>query len=434
VTERRSRRQVSVRRRPWLAVTVGLLGLGAAVAVPLLAVEATQTLSDSTVGEIEAPLRIDRLPDTPAALVAAVDENDQVASLTVFAGSPSGQGGTIIVVPAGTAVGEAGVATKVRLASLYGPGDDGRAALSGGVEEMLGITLNDTLVVDEAGLAALLAPYGPFDAELPSAVSDSERNGEAEVVLDAGERQLSVEEAARVLTAVPVNESEIVRLPDVTAVWQAVADAVGDGVAASGVSGERTTDAPSLVRHVFAGPVRVRALGASPVLDLAANPDEVDLLEVDGIEALLLVGRVLPGAASPVSSGLRIKLVDATDRRGALEDAVLLLTYFGVAVVWIDDAPAQPATVVHYRSADDVAVFRELENVFGPVQLEPADRPVEGVDATITLGQNFPEFPADGGPITVDTTVAASPATFSLEPEDTVDAGDGGDDEDGDDG
>ena len=65
------RRRVSVRRRPWLALGAGLLGLGAAVAIPLLAVAATHTLSDSTVGEIVTPTPIDNLPDTPAALVGA---------------------------------------------------------------------------------------------------------------------------------------------------------------------------------------------------------------------------------------------------------------------------------------------------------------------------------------------------------------------------
>jgi hypothetical protein len=426
-TARRGRR-VSVRRRPWLALGVGLLGVGAAVAVPLLAMAASHTLSDSTVGEIVVPAPLQRLPDTPAVLVAGIDESGQVATLAVFAGSPTGAGGTIIVVPAGSGVEVPGRTTKARLGSLYAPGEEGLTALTGGVEDLLGITLNGSVALDEAGLAALLEPYGPFDVDLPGAQSDSVA-GAPEVVVEAGATQLSAAEAARVLTALPTAESEVLRLPNVAATWQGIARAVGDGISAEGPDAA-ADDALTEVREVFSGSVGVRAVSAAPVLDLALNPDEVDLLEVDGVEILELVSRVLPGAASPVSSGLRIKLVDATGRPGAIDDAVLLMTYFGVAVVWIEDAPEQATTEVRYGNPDDVGVIRELESVFGPSQLAPAERPIEGIDATITLGRTFPEFPAEGGPITVETTVPASPVTFTLEPDATDDEdGTGGDDE-----
>jgi hypothetical protein len=423
----RRRRQISVRRRPWLAAGIGVLGVGAAVAVPLLAVEATHTLSDSTAGEIAAPTPVDRLPDTPAALVAAVDENGEIASLAVFAGAPSGQGGTVILVPAGSAVTAPGVATRVRLGSRYTASDGGEEELIRGVEELLGITLSESVVLDEAGLVELLEPYGPFRTTLPATVSDSVRGGPAEPVFEAGTHELSAQDAARVLTAAPAAESEVIRYPAVESVWKAVAAAVGDGI---GAPGSKEDDAVGHVRRVFAGPARVRAVGAVPVFDLAANPDELDLLEVDAGEVLQLVARVLPGAASPVSSGLRVKLVDATGRGGAISDAVTFLTYFGVAIIWIDDAPEQAETVVSYRSPDDVELFEELESVFGEARLVPADRPIEGVDATIVLGEAFPEFPGEDVPITVDaeTTVAGSPATFTLQP-DTTDTTENGDDD-----
>jgi hypothetical protein len=421
----RRRRPVSARRRPWLAAGVVVLGVGAAVAVPLLAVEATDTLSDSTAGEIAAPTPVDRLPETPATLVAAVDENGEVASLAVFAGAPSGQGGTVILVPAGSAVSAPGAATRVRLASRYTASDGGPEELVRGVEELLGITLSESVVLDEAGLAELLEPYGPFETTLPAMVSDSESGGPAEPIFEAGTRELSAQDAARLLTAVPAAESEVIRYPAVESVWEAVAAAVGEGAGAPGSDDE---GAVGNVRGVFAGPARVRAVGAVPVFDLAANPDELDLLDVDAGEVLELVARVLPGAASPVSSGLRVKLVDATGRGGAISDAVTFLTYFGVAIIWIDDAPQQAETVVSYRSPDDVQLFEELESVFGEVRLVPTDRPLEGVDATIVLGEAFPEFPGADVPITIDseTTVAGSPATFTLQPETTENSDDDG--------
>lgn len=436
-SRQRGRRRVSVRRRPGLAVGVGALGLGAAIAVPLLAVEAAQTLSDSTVGEIEAPQRIAQLPDTPADLIAAVDEDGQVASLVVLAGSPTGTGGMIIVVPAGSAIGVAGSTAKARVGSLYGPREDGLDALAAGVEELLGITLNERAVLDEAGVAEALAPYAPFDVELPGAVSDTaagasdgddeegdedeneDENGDQgpRVLFEAGAQQLSAGDLARVLTALPANESEVVRLPDVTAAWQAVGRSVGDGA----TPGTPTTP----LQRILAGRVQVRALNAEPVFDLAANPGELDLLELDPYEVTGLVGRVLPGAASPVSSGLRIKLIDATGEPSALSNALALFAYLRVAVVWIESTDAQETTVINYRNADDVRVFEELEGLFGPVALAVAERPIEGVDATITLGQSFPEFPTEGGPVTVATTEAANPVTFPI---------DAGDDAGGDDG
>jgi hypothetical protein len=435
VSERR--RRVSVRRRPWLALGAGLLGLGAAVAIPLLAVAATHTLSDSTVGEIVTPTPIDNLPDTPAALVAAVDENGQVASLAVFAGAPSGQGGTVIVLPAGAAVSAPGSATKVRLASRYTAGDAGLAELSRSVEQLLGVTLGGTMVVDEAELSALLDEYGPFPTDLPGPVSDSVAGGPPEPVFEAGPRELSAADAARLLTAVPVAESEVVRYPAMETVWRSIAAASSEGAEGDSADGdgadppaeaqaEDDDAAAGIVRRTLAGPVEVRALSAVPVFDLAANPDELDLLDVDGGEILELVARVLPGAASPVASGLRVKLVDATGRPDAIQDAIPLLSYLGVAIIWIDDGPQEPTTVVGYRNPDDVTLFQELESLFGPAQLVPVERPIEGIDATITLGETFPGFPAEDSPVSVATTVPTSPVTFTLQPDATEAADDGG--------
>jgi hypothetical protein len=352
--------------------------------------------------------------------------------MAVFAGAPSGEGGTVIVLPAGAAVSVPGSATKVRLASRYTPGEEGLAELSRSVEQLLGVTLGGSMVVDEAELAALLGEYGPFPIDLPGTVSDSVAGGPPEPVFEAGPRELSPADAARLLTAVPVAESEVVRYPAVETVWRSIATAVGDGAeddagsdAPDDDAAETDDDAAGIVRRTLAGPVQVRALSAVPVFDLAVNPEELDLLEVDGGEILELVARVLPGAASPVASGLRVKLVDATGRPDAIQDAIPLLSYLGVAIVWIDDAPQQPTTVVGYRNPDDVTLFQELESLFGPAQLLPVERPIEGIDATITLGETFPGFPAEDSPVTVATTVPTSPVTFTRQP-DATEAADGG--------
>jgi len=78
----------------------GVVGVSAAVVIPILGVVAARTLGDSTSGTLDSTGVASVAPtaETPGALLVATD-GSEVVGLTVLALSPSGAGGTVVVVP-----------------------------------------------------------------------------------------------------------------------------------------------------------------------------------------------------------------------------------------------------------------------------------------------------------------------------------------------
>ena len=77
------------------------------------------------------------------------------------------------------------------------------------------------------GAAALLAPVGDLEVDLPDDVTDAA----GEVVADAGAATIDAAQAAAVLAARDPTVPAAEQYPAADAVWSAVATAVGDGVA-----------------------------------------------------------------------------------------------------------------------------------------------------------------------------------------------------------
>ena len=94
----------------------GVVGVSAAVVIPILGVVAARTLGDSTSGTLDSTGVASVAPtaETPGALLVATD-GSEVVGLTVLALSPSGAGGTVVVVPAGSVASVDGIDHPTRL-------------------------------------------------------------------------------------------------------------------------------------------------------------------------------------------------------------------------------------------------------------------------------------------------------------------------------
>ena len=95
--------------------------------------------------------------------------------LTTFALLPSGSGGTVMVVPAGSAAPADGFDRPTRLAAAYPQG--GLEAQRTAVEGLLGVTFSVVEEVDEAGMVALLEPLAPIAVDLPQPVVRTAADG-----------------------------------------------------------------------------------------------------------------------------------------------------------------------------------------------------------------------------------------------------------------
>jgi hypothetical protein len=376
--------------RGWTA-TAAAVGVSAAVVVPVLALLAARTLGDSTTGTLDVPPSTTARPaETPGALLMAVDETE-VVGLTAFALAPSGAGGTAVVIPAGSLAPVDGFERPTRLAAAYTQAGFGGQVTA--TEGLLGVTFSVAEQVDEAGMKALFAPLEPIPVDLPDPVVRTAPDGTVLMQLPAGPQELTAAQAAAVLFTRVANETEYVRLPDQIAVWTGVV-AVSDRVAAPATE-EAPTDVAGFLAAIGAGSRTVVSLTVTPALDVVTNPEGIDLLEVDTVDMRILMARILPTAASPTGSGLRVRLVNGTGDADALYEATARLQFVGADVVAVDDG-ADGTTAAESSLRFDPSLTREqvdtLTLAVGPVVATPATERIDGVDVTLELGQDFLAF------------------------------------------
>jgi hypothetical protein len=359
--------------------------------IPVLALLAARTLGDSTTGTLDVPpSTVARPAETPGALLVAVD-GTEVVGLTVFALAPSGAGGTVVVVPAGSIATVDGFERPTRLAAAYTQGSfEGQVTAT---EGLLGVTFSVAEQVDEAGMQALFAPLEPIPVDLPEPVVRSAPDGTVLMQLPAGPQDLTAAQAAAVLFTRAANETEFVRLPNQIAVWTGVVE-VSDRVAAP-ASEEAPTDVAGFLAAIGAGPRSVVSLTVTPALDVVTNPDGIDLLEVDTVDMRILMARILPTAASPTGLGLRVRLVNATPDPDALYEATARLQYVGADVVAVDDGDDVSGAAESSLRYDPSLTQEQVDTLtlaVGPVVATPATERIDGVDVTLELGQGFLDF------------------------------------------
>jgi len=213
-------------------------------------------------------------------------------------------------------------------------------------------------------------------------------------------------------------------------VWDAVlaskAKAASAPTTASGVSGSSPvngdTDQPATVAAqlaaIAAGDASVHQLTVRPVLDAVENPDGVDLLAPDNTSQKLLMAEVLPGAISPANSNIRFRLVNATGDPAMLAAAVGRLVFVGANVIMVNEAPSPTKeTVIEYQDESRKAEATRYMPVVGPSVVRLTTDRIDGIDATLVLGQDFATFieaeDAKAAATSTTTTVASSTASSS---------------------
>jgi hypothetical protein len=414
-----------IRTKPVRTIAVALLALAVAVALPVLGIVAARTIANSREGRAvvaDAPVR--QLPSTPAALLVGLDDAGTPASLTLFSVGAGGQGGTVLVLPLATAAYLDGPARPQRLDAAFERGGlDGQTE---GVESVLGISTAVSEEVDEDALTKLLEPYAPVDITLDAPVVDSDRNGEAEELFGAGDVSLSARDAARLLLARAEGESELARLPRAQALWEAIleqasAHAAEEGAGAAATS---TVDLAGFLADVTAGPSGVEVLRTTPSFD-PADPSAPELLQADVAYLRLLVATVMPSAVSPSNGNISFRVVNslgdpmmsykAVGRLAAVQANIVLVTE-------TTDPPPERTTVVWHSPAGEVqaAPFAPVLGAGAPFA---SGERIDGIDATVTLGRDFPGFIAaeEAKIASTSTTSTTSPVTTSSEETTTTD-------------
>jgi hypothetical protein len=272
-----------------------LSGVIVLIAAPLLGYLGWNVLQDSKAGTAAKALDEVAFPSTPTALLAIVDDQQVITSLAVMVLAPeSGKGGTLVAVPTSASTAQSSDGDQVPVAdSLINAGEEGVVS---DIESLMRVTLNQHAIVDDQDLAALLAPVPPMSVSLPNDVITASDDGSTQTLFVAGTSDLSADDAASVLLARDPSQAESRRLPNVRAVWNGLATAVGAGIAPEAAQSPTPTDFADFMKHFFAGPIQVfNDLNAVPITG-KSNPDKRDVGRLDVATVVLLMAGLAPSA------------------------------------------------------------------------------------------------------------------------------------------
>ena len=414
-------------------------GVASACLLPVGGVIGARSLLNSSGGK-----RVDDsgalvIPATPAALLATVNEVNQVTSLTAFVLAPSGIGGTIISLPVGTRAETIGGQAPHRVGDTYP-----QAGIEGmllEVEGSLDVTFSVVGAVvrnDMAGVLNIL-PSIPVNFETPvvntamvmpdpatttTIKSRSSKSTQTTLppqpvavdseVFPAGEQTLTGDQAALVLYTQKAGEPELNRLAHIKAVWNGVAAAVGTGLAPEVaqfdpalVGTELPNEIGAFMRRVLGGPIQVWQLSAQPLVG-ADNPLGIDIYSLDRFEVLMIMASVAPSSLSIANDTLAVQVDNPFNDANITHAIVERLSYLNVTVALIRNLTISPQqkTVIKTTTviADELKKIG-LDGVVGPISYGKLKDPVQGIGAQIILGQDFVDFLASA-PALPPTTVA----------------------------
>ena len=414
-------------------------GIASACLLPIGGVIAARSLLNSSGGQRVDDSGALLIPATPAALLATVNDINQVTSLTAFVLAPSGIGGTIISLPVGTRAETLGGQAPHRVGDTYP-----QAGIEGmllEVEGSLDVTFSVVGAVVRSDLAGVLnvLPSIPVNFERPvvntalvmpdpttttTIKSRSSKSTETTLppqptavdseLFPAGEQNLTGDQAALLLYAQKSGEPEFDRLAHIKAMWSGVAAAVGTGLApevaqfdAALVGIETPNEIGVFMRQMFGGPIQVWQLSAQPLVG-DDNPLGIDLYALDRFEVLMIMASVAPSSLSIANDTLAVQVDNPFNDANITRAIVERLSYLNVTVALIRNLPAPLEQKTQIKTSDITQSELQkigIESIIGPVEFGKLKQPVQGIGAQIILGQDFVDFLASA-PVLPSTTVA----------------------------
>jgi hypothetical protein len=410
-------------------------GVGAALVLPVGVVLGARTILGSEGGSAVDGSGGPLMPVTPAALLATVDGEGELTTLSVVVLDPSGVGGTVVVVAAGARTEVPVGAQSVRLADAYATG--GIEALAREASGVLDVSFSAVAAVKSDELAALLSAVPPvpvtFDESVVNTVmqppdpattttvrSRSTTTTSIEPVLvpvstqlfPAGASTLAPADLVAVLTAVRIGEPETDRLPRTARIWQAIAAA--GPVGSPPAEGDRgvPADVPGFLSRLMSGPFQVWSLAAAPVEEPGATPG---LYALDRAEVVMIMASVAPSSLILHSESTVVVQIDSSFNNAAITRKVVeRLIAAGIPVGLIRELAGTPPIEVTTLVATDGEMLGAAESsvaaALGPVTSKTVSRRAwaEGMTVQVVLGASLEAFLAGDPP--APTTVPADVA------------------------
>jgi hypothetical protein len=377
---RKARRKRADRRRlvTMLLVVAGLLALTVAVG------EVIRSDSGDGASAKRASAGGDPAPGARTMLLAHRGADGRLDTL-ILAGVRKG-GASVLLLPVATQVEVPSLGPQ-SLADLPNEGDT--ELLTTTIENLLGVKVADTVVMDDAALNAALAPAGPLSVQLSREV---QFEGSAAGTIAAGTQQVDTGQAARLLVSSQPG-SELDRLVTV----QDVMDAWFARLRDPAVARETLQAEPDLAPLVAAAKIRDRRTDTLPVESITVGGAEG--FRPRGADVVDYVVAAFPDALlAPKGDRPRVEVLNGTGAVGIAQTIASQIVPAGAQVTLAGNVPnfgLKETQVVYYRG-DDRDRAQQLLRALGCGSLKQADTEIGVVDVTILAGADC--FPIGDAP------------------------------------
>jgi hypothetical protein len=372
---RKARRKKAERRR--LLVMLGVVA--ALLALTVVVGDLVRSDSDDAGGSKTAATGGGSSAEVRTTLLAHRGADGRMDTL-ILAGARNG-GASVLLLPVATQVEVPSLGPQ-SLADL--PNDGDTELLTTTVENLLGVKIADTVVLDDAALNAALAPANPLRVQLSREV---EFEGSTDGVVAAGTQQVDTGEAARLLVSRQPG-SELDRLVTV----QDVLDAWFARLRDPAVARETRRAQPELGALVAAAKVADRRTDTLPVESLTTGGAEG--FRPRGADVVDYVVAAFPDALlAPDGDRPRVEILNGTGAVGLAQTIASQIVPAGGQVTLAGNVPGfglKETQVVYYRGEDRDRA-QQLMRALGCGSLKQADTEIGVVDVTILAGADcFP--------------------------------------------
>ena len=370
----RARAVFWTRTMPVIAgVLVVLVGVG-------VVVRATDDASDSRRGAPRTP------PKPTATTLLLVHHSPTTGNDLIALFGREGSEGSVLLIPGATQldVPALGVATLGEMAV-----DDNGSRLTNSVENVVGVAVGHTVVLDDAGMTAVLGPASPFPVTL---------GGPVEILspatkYPAGAQEVSAAQATQLLSG-PQSVNELDRLVTASAALEGWLTRLKDPEV-----GRRTMELQADL-----GPLIATARAAShrtdtlPVDSIAiAGGERFEVREADLIR---YVKRAFPkarlGSGNPRP---RVEVLNGTGFLGVAQAVADKVVPAGGKITLTGNLPGfgEPTTQIVYYQDKWRGAAQGLLDAMGCGSLRKARKDIGTSDVTILVGLDCPQYGVPGG-------------------------------------
>ena len=306
---------------------------------------------------------------SPTMLLLSRSPDGSLSSAALLALRTADSGTSVVVIPTNLLVGEPGAERTLAQVTQ----DEGSAAALSAVANKLGIGIADVAEVDDAQLAALVAPVAPLTV----------RNSDVATGFPLGDIQLTAEQVAPFLAVLGAGERETDRMLRQERVWNAWAAAL----AAAGPTGVPGEVESGIGRFLAGLAENARQADALPVSELPSPNGTTYVLDEGAVAPLLAEAVPFPTAAEP-GDRLRVRLLDGTGDPTLPARVAPRLVAAGAEIVVVGNGPAlnQQTSEVIYHEAGLADVAEFLLFGLGAGSKREEVRPTDSYDVTIVLG------------------------------------------------